>query len=206
MHIFNHNKTKIKNIHSTSKNFHQQTIKILQLTFLSSNILKFFTSLSITLITIYFNFSYLNKLNFNHYNTNITLTTNFLTLILTPKFFQPLHNLNTFYHTKTQTINTTNNLKTFIKTPLTHPQHNKTKLTLTNPLTIKTKNLFITSPKNKTLTKPLNFTLPTNQHTILINHNNSNKNSLLNTLSNFLSYQKSLQINKIKLHNLSPKS
>lgn len=45
-----------------------------------------FTSISITLMAVYFGFNYLGELNFGSYSTPVTLFVGFFTLILAPEF------------------------------------------------------------------------------------------------------------------------
>lgn len=206
LRIFGRGEAETENIRAASQDFRQRTMEVLRLAFLSSGVLEFFTSLSIALVAVYFGFSYLGELNFGHYGTGVTLTAGFLALILAPEFFQPLRDLGTFYHAKAQAVGAADSLKTFLETPLAHPARGEVELAENEPVTIDAVNLIITSPEGKTLAGPLNFSLAAGERAVLVGRSGSGKSSLLNVLSGFLSYQGSLRINGVELHDLSPES
>lgn len=204
LRVFGRGAAETDNIRKASEDFRGRTMEVLRLAFLSSGVLEFFTSLSIALVAVYFGFSYLGELNFGHYGTGVTLFSGFLALILAPEFFQPLRDLGTFYHAKAQAVGAADSLKTFLETPLAHPERGEAVPDDSNGIGLCARDLWITSPEGTVLAGPLNFTLPAGQRVVLVGQSGSGKSSLINTLSGFLSYRGSLQINGTELRDLNP--
>ena len=206
LRIFGRGAAETDNIRKASEDFRSRTMEVLRLAFLSSGVLEFFTSLSIALVAVYFGFSYLGELNFGHYGTGVTLFAGFLALILAPEFFQPLRDLGTFYHAKAQAIGAADSLKTFLETPLAHPEGGEALPDDSDGISLCARDLWITAPEGAVLAGPLNFTLAAGQRVVLVGQSGSGKSSLINTLSGFLSYRGSLQINGTELHDLNPEA
>ncbi|WP_312282205.1 heme ABC transporter permease/ATP-binding protein CydD [Pseudescherichia sp.] len=204
LRVFGRGTAETDNIRKASEDFRGRTMEVLRLAFLSSGVLEFFTSLSIALVAVYFGFSYLGELNFGHYGTGVTLFSGFLALILAPEFFQPLRDLGTFYHAKAQAVGAADSLKTFLETPLAHPERGEAVPDDSNGIGLCARDLWITSPEGAVLAGPLNFSLPAGQRVVLVGQSGSGKSSLINTLSGFLSYRGSLQINGTELRDLNP--
>ncbi|WP_312455763.1 heme ABC transporter permease/ATP-binding protein CydD [Pseudescherichia sp.] len=206
LRIFGRGAAETDNIRKASEDFRSRTMEVLRLAFLSSGVLEFFTSLSIALVAVYFGFSYLGELNFGHYGTGVTLFAGFLALILAPEFFQPLRDLGTFYHAKAQAVGAADSLKTFLETPLAHPEGGEALPDDSNGISVCASDLWITSPEGAVLAGPLNFTLAAGQRVVLVGQSGSGKSSLINTLSGFLSYRGSLQVNGTELRDLNPEA
>ncbi|MDU5455504.1 heme ABC transporter permease/ATP-binding protein CydD [Pseudescherichia vulneris] len=206
LRIFGRGAAETDTIRKASEDFRSRTMEVLRLAFLSSGVLEFFTSLSIALVAVYFGFSYLGELNFGHYGTGVTLFSGFLALILAPEFFQPLRDLGTFYHAKAQAVGAADSLKTFLETPLAHPERGEAVPDDSSGISLCARDLWITSPEGAVLAGPLNFTLPAGQRVVLVGQSGSGKSSLINTLSGFLSYRGSLQINGTELRDLNPEA
>lgn len=206
LRIFGRGAAETDHIRQASEDFRSRTMEVLRLAFLSSGVLEFFTSLSIALVAVYFGFSYLGELNFGHYGTGVTLFAGFLALILAPEFFQPLRDLGTFYHAKAQAVGAADSLKTFLETPLAHPEGGEALPDDSDGISLCARDLWITSPEGTVLAGPLNFTLIAGQRVVLVGQSGSGKSSLINTLSGFLSYRGSLQVNGTELRDLNPEA
>ncbi|WP_325082131.1 heme ABC transporter permease/ATP-binding protein CydD [Klebsiella aerogenes] len=202
LRLFNRGEAEINNIRDASQDFRQRTMEVLRLAFLSSGVLEFFTSLSIALVAVYFGFSYLGELDFGHYGVGVTLMSGFLTLILAPEFFQPLRDLGTFYHAKAQAIGAADSLKTFMETPLAQAERGEKTLSDHELIRLEARDLMVKSPDGKTLAGPLNFTLNAGERVVLVGQSGSGKSSLLNTLTGFLPYEGSIQVNGVELRDL----
>ena len=202
LRLFNRGEAEINNIRDASQDFRQRTMEVLRLAFLSSGVLEFFTSLSIALVAVYFGFSYLGELDFGHYGVGVTLMSGFLTLILAPEFFQPLRDLGTFYHAKAQAIGAADSLKTFMETPLAQAERGEKTLSDHELIRLEARDLMVKSPDGKTLAGPLNFTLNSGERVVLVGQSGSGKSSLLDTLTGFLPYEGSLQVNGVELRDL----
>ncbi|HCM3123552.1 TPA: cysteine/glutathione ABC transporter permease/ATP-binding protein CydD [Klebsiella aerogenes] len=202
LRLFNRGEAEINNIRDASQDFRQRTMEVLRLAFLSSGVLEFFTSLSIALVAVYFGFSYLGELDFGHYGVGVTLMSGFLTLILAPEFFQPLRDLGTFYHAKAQAIGAADSLKTFMETPLAQAERGEKTLSDHELIRLEARDLMVKSPEGKTLAGPLSFTLNAGERVVVVGQSGSGKSSLLNTLTGFLPYEGSLQVNGVELRDL----
>ncbi|WP_044105052.1 heme ABC transporter permease/ATP-binding protein CydD [secondary endosymbiont of Heteropsylla cubana] len=182
--------------------FRQRTMEVLQIAFLSSGVLEFFSSISIALVAVYFGFSYLGEFNFGTYGSAVTLFSGFLILILAPEFFQPLRDLGMFYHAKARALGAAESLVSFLEN--NEDQFQGIGKEVLNPglVSLVANNLCILSPDGSILVGPLNFSVSAGQRVAIVGISGSGKSSIFRVLLGFLPYSGSILINGKELRTL----
>lgn len=199
--LFGQAEAQTEKIYQSTEAFRLSTMNVLKIAFLSSAVLEFFTAISIAVMAVYFGFTFLGELNFGAYGTAVPLFVGFFCLMLAPEFYQPLRELGVYYHDKAAAIASADALEAFLNEELP-AQTNGQKNVPNQPLVIQAEACVILSPEGKPLTKPLNFSLNTNQHIALVGQSGGGKTSLMNLLLGFLPYQGSVKINGVELREL----
>lgn len=186
-----------------SDQFRRRTMGVLRLAFLSSAVLEFVAAIAISIVSVYFSFSYIGVLDFSRHHTDVTVFSGFLVLILAPEFFQPLRNLGTFYHAKAKALGAADSLVTFLSSEEEKNINTGTKkLSGNSQITIIANQLEIISSNGTRLAGPLNFSVVSGQRIAIVGHCGAGKSSLLYLLLGFLPYRGSITINEIELREL----
>ena len=194
--LFHRGEAEVSQIHQASEDFRSRTMSVLRLAFLSSAVLEFFAALSIAVLAVYFGFSYLDHLDFGHYDLGISLFTGMFVLILAPEFYQPLRDLGTHYHAKAQAIGAAESLVELLDFPLTHSaaQSGNEMIDLSQ-VDIVANHLQVMSVDGQCLLGPVSFSIKAGQHVAVVGASGAGKTSLLQALLGFLPYKGELLIN-----------
>ncbi|MFT8229835.1 MAG: thiol reductant ABC exporter subunit CydD [Enterobacterales bacterium] len=196
-------KSEQKNIYIFAKELRKRTMKILKLAFISSSVIDLFSSISITIIALYFYLSYLGTIKIHYFSNQTSLFIGLLSLMLAPEFFQPLRDLGMLYHSKTQAINAAESLMRFLN--YNNRDHGTGTIIDYNftEINLVANNLFILTTNYKKLLGPINFEIKSGKRIALIGASGSGKSSLLNVLLGFLPYSGSLLINGVEFKSIS---
>ena len=200
--LFDRTKAETEVMRGASEVFRTRTMDVLKIAFLSSAVLEFFTSISISLTAVYFGFAFIGELNFGDYGAGVTLMAGLFILVLAPEFYQPLRDLGTFYHAKQQAVGAAESIVEFLETDINKVKSGDTQLNSDAGISIEAQDLKVLSPEGVQLVGPISFALNTQQSTALVGPSGAGKTSLINAILGFMPYDGSLKINGVELREL----
>jgi ATP-binding cassette subfamily C protein CydD len=118
--LFGRSREEAERIGRVSADFRRRTMSVLQVAFLSSAVLEFFTSLSIALVAVYLGMSYLGYFSFGTYGRPLNLVDGLFILLLAPEFFLPLRELGAHYHARAQALGAAEQIRGVLEGPILH--------------------------------------------------------------------------------------
>lgn len=191
-------------IRLASRNFRKKTMEVLYLAFLSSAVLEFLTAVSIAFIAIYFGFSYLNLIDFGHYELKISLFTGLFILMLAPEFFAPFRELGSYYHAKAKAIGAAEDLCLFLEKEETRQtSYGNKHLDIKEDFSIEARDLCLLNTDGEEIVRGLNFRIRKGDKVSVTGKSGAGKTTLIQTLLGFLPYNGSLTIQGIELDTLN---
>ncbi len=206
--LFDRGKGTAETIAEVSDTYRKRTMGVLQVAFLSSAVLEFFSAISIALVAVYLGMSYLGYLSFGVYGKPLNLASGFFILLLAPDFYLPLRELGTHYHARAEAVGAAEEILKILAIPRSNAMNGTIAGIKTAPLRIKFQDVCLAfDGGRRPALQGINFDLRAGEQIVLVGGSGAGKTTTLNLLLGFLQPDRGcILVNDHNLTDLSPDS
>jgi thiol reductant ABC exporter CydD subunit/thiol reductant ABC exporter CydC subunit len=102
--LLGRSKDRAAEVTQTAEAHRRHTMKVLQIAFLSSAVLEFFSAMAIALVAVYLGMRHLGYYDFGSWGATLNFQQGFFILLLAPEFYWPLRELGTHYHARAEAV------------------------------------------------------------------------------------------------------
>jgi len=204
--LFDRARAEADRVAETSGTYRVQTMSVLQVAFLSSAVLEFFSAIAIALVAVYLGMSFLGYYDFGAWDRPLTLYGGLFILLLAPEFYHPLRELGAHYHTRAQAAGAAEEIMNILNTPLP-----ETAATARDPISgdcidLRVENLCLRYPNtDRAVLSDIGLDIPAGQRIALVGESGAGKTSLINAILGFVHPgQGQISANGVPLHDLAP--
>lgn len=189
-------------IADASQQYRERTMKVLQMAFLSTAVLEFFTALAIALVALYLGLGLVGQLPWSVDVIPVPYMGALFILLLAPEFYAPLRQLGSDYHAKAQAEGAVAELQPLLNTEFwQHPGHQS--IHLVAPPAVDIHQLSVHAADGRLRLADFSLHLAPGERVLIQGPSGSGKSTLLDTLLGFADYQGSIGINNEELRQLS---
>lgn len=178
LHWFNATRREAKMIARISEQYHQATMRVLRVAFLSALALEFFATISIAIVAVLIGF----RLLFGE----MDFLFGFFVLLLAPEFYLPLRNLGTQYHARMQAIGAAEGILQVLDKPLPSKSALGNQPVPSGVLSIRFEQLSFAYSADTPILRALDVCIQPGERVALVGASGAGKTTLINLLLGFI--------------------
>lgn len=188
-------------IAQASQQYRERTMKVLQMAFLSTAVLEFFTALAIALIALYLGLGLVGQLPWSVNAIPVPYQGALFILLLAPEFYAPLRQLGSDYHAKAQAEGAIAELQPLLNSDFW--QHlGDQPLQLDQAPALAIRQLSVRAADGRWRLADFSLQVAAGERILIRGPSGSGKSTLLEALLGFADYQGSIRINDRELRQL----
>jgi ATP-binding cassette, subfamily C, bacterial CydD len=203
--LLDRSRSEEKNIAEVSGQYRRRTMKVLQVAFLSTAVLEFFSSLAIALVAVFLGTSYLGYTEFGLYGQKLTLGQGLFILLLAPDFYLPLKELGTHYHARAEAMGAAEEILKVLSARPVETLMGHRNLVDSEPLKVECRQIhFAYAGDDRPILKGVDLKLEPGAQVVLVGASGVGKTTLLNLLLGFIRpVRGEIRVNDVELNELT---